>query len=48
MNYEQIWKKFFPLEINTYVKELITSEGDHFLILFYIIITIINLFKCLV
>ena len=34
MNYEQIWKKFFPLEMNTYVKELITSEGVHFLILF--------------
>ena len=34
--------------MNTYVKELIISEGVHFLILFYIIIIVIDLIKCLV
>ena len=52
MKYEQIWKKNFPPETHTYVKELIISTGIHFLALLFIliivIIIIIGLIKYLV
>ena len=38
---EQIWKKFFLLETHTYVKEVIISEGVHFLVLLFILIIVI-------
>ena len=35
MKYEQIHKKKFPPETHTCVKELIISEGVHFLVLLF-------------
>ena len=36
--HELTWKKFFLPETHTHVKELITSEGVHFLVLLFILI----------
>ena len=41
IKYEQIWKKLFLSETHTYAKELIISEGVHFIVLFFIIIIVI-------
>ena len=41
MKYEQIRKKFFPPETNTYDKELLISDGVHLLDLFFVLIIVI-------
>ena len=41
-------KKIFPPETYTYVKELIVSEGVHFLGLFFILIIVIIIIICLI
>ena len=41
MKYEQIYKKLFPSETHTCIKELIISEGADFLVLFFILVILI-------